>query len=187
VLAATGCAFVTSAVESVDDAVLAKLEKGHTRADFIEAAGLCRAAGLTLVPTFVAFTPWTTMDSYRELLDVVEALDLVEHVAPVQWSIRLLVTWQSRLLELTDIQSLIGYFDPRTLTYPWKHADPRVDQLQREIMALAGARPTQSRYAFVGQVRTLAGSPNPKSPDHEITKSPNPRTSIPYLDEPWYC
>ena len=32
----TGCLFVTSAVESVDDAVLAKLDKGHTRADFIE-------------------------------------------------------------------------------------------------------------------------------------------------------
>jgi hypothetical protein len=35
---ATGCLFVTSAVESVDDEVLAKLEKGHTRADFIAAA-----------------------------------------------------------------------------------------------------------------------------------------------------
>ena len=30
-LAATGCAFVTSAVESVDDRVLALLDKGHTR------------------------------------------------------------------------------------------------------------------------------------------------------------
>ncbi len=32
----TGCLFVTSAVESVDDAVLEKLDKGHTRADFVE-------------------------------------------------------------------------------------------------------------------------------------------------------
>ena len=45
VLADTGCLFVTSAVESVDDDVLAKLEKGHTRADFIAAAGVCRDAG----------------------------------------------------------------------------------------------------------------------------------------------
>ena len=52
----------------------------------------CRAAGLTLSPTFVAFTPWTTLDGYAEFLDDVEALDLVEHVAPVQWTIRLLVT-----------------------------------------------------------------------------------------------
>ena len=40
VLAETGCLFVTSAVESVDDEILAKLEKGHTRADFIAAAAL---------------------------------------------------------------------------------------------------------------------------------------------------
>ena len=34
---ATGCAFVTSAVESIDDEVLAIFDKGHTRADFVEA------------------------------------------------------------------------------------------------------------------------------------------------------
>ena len=62
-------------------------------------------AGLVLVPTFVAFTPWTTLDGYRDLLETVEALDLVEHVAPVQWGLRLLVTEGSRLLELDDIRA----------------------------------------------------------------------------------
>ena len=56
-LAATGCAFVTSAVESVDDEVLRLFDKGHTRADFVAAVALCRDAGVTLVPTFVAFHP----------------------------------------------------------------------------------------------------------------------------------
>src|SRR5690349_21515927 len=60
----TGCMFVTSAVESVDDGVLEKLEKGHTRRDFIEVAGEFRATGLTLAPTFIPFTPWTTRESY---------------------------------------------------------------------------------------------------------------------------
>ena len=186
-LEATGCLFVTSAVESVDDGVLAKLEKGHTRADFVAAARLCRAAGLTLIPTFVAFTPWTTIDNYRDLLDVVDDLDLVDHVAPVQWSIRLLVTWQSRLLELPDIATLVGPFDPRTLTYPWQHPDARVDDLQRRVMALAGVRMTESRQAFFNRVRTLALF---KSTDQQITTStdsPAPRTSVPYLNEPWYC
>ena len=118
VLAKTGCLFVTSAVESVDDRVLAKLEKGHTRADFITAAELCRSAGLTLVPTFVAFTPWTTVDSYVDLLNVVDDLGLTGHVAPVQWRIRLLVTWQSRLLELPDIQAVIGPFDRQDADLP---------------------------------------------------------------------
>jgi hypothetical protein len=38
----TGCAFVTTAVESVDDRVLRILDKGHTCADFIRLAGLMR-------------------------------------------------------------------------------------------------------------------------------------------------
>ncbi len=147
VLAKTGCLFVTSAVESVDDRVLEKLDKGHTRADFITAAGLCRSAGLTLVPTFVAFTPWTTVEGYVDLLNVVDDLGLTDHVAPVQLAIRLLVTWQSRLLELPDIRAVIGPFDAKTLTYPWQHPDPRVDELQRTMMELANA-PRLSRAAI---------------------------------------
>ena len=143
-LVKTGCLFVTSAVESVDDAVLEKLEKGHTRAGFIEAAALCRDAQLTLIPTFVAFTPWTTMASYIDLVNVVDDLGLTDHVAPVQWGIRLLVTFNSRLLELPDIQRVVGPFDPKTLTYPWTHDDPRVDALQRQMMALA-QQPRQAR------------------------------------------
>ncbi len=45
VLAGTGCLFVTSAVESLDDSVLARLAKGHTRADFVKALALVRAHG----------------------------------------------------------------------------------------------------------------------------------------------
>ena len=38
-LAASGCAFVTSAVESLDDRVLAFLDKGHTRAGLLRGGG----------------------------------------------------------------------------------------------------------------------------------------------------
>jgi radical SAM superfamily enzyme YgiQ (UPF0313 family) len=200
-LVATGCLYVTSAVESVDDAVLAKLEKGHTRADFIAAAGACRAAGLTLIPTFVAFTPWTTIESYRELLLCVEDLGLIDHVAPVQWSIRLLVTWNSRLLQLPDVASLVRPFDPKTLTYPWTHPDPRVDALQREVMELVGVRMTQSRREVFNQIRDVAHfrSTNQitsstdhaiSSPAQQLTSSPDAapaRATVPYLNEPWYC
>jgi radical SAM superfamily enzyme YgiQ (UPF0313 family) len=184
-LARTGCLLVTSAVESVDDDVLAKLEKGHTRADFIMAAGLCRAAGLTLVPTFVAFTPWTTIDGYRDLLDVVEELDLVENVSPVQWGIRLLITWQSRLLELPDIRALVGAFDQTTLTFPWRHPDPRVDELQADAMKIAGARLNGARYEVVSKIRACLGT---AAPSHSCTTAPpHPRTESPYMNEPWYC
>ena len=101
----TGCLFVTSAVESVDDRVLALLDKGHTRADFVEAVALCRASGLTLVPTFVAFHPWLTLDGYCDLLDTIDRLDLVDHVAPIQLAIRLLIPEGSRLLELEEMRA----------------------------------------------------------------------------------
>ena len=60
-----------SAVESVDDAVLEKFDKGHTRADFLAVVARFRELGMTLLPTFVPFTPWTTLDGYNELLDVI--------------------------------------------------------------------------------------------------------------------
>ena len=42
ILKRTNCAFVTSAIESLDDTVLAKLDKGHTRGDFLESVALMR-------------------------------------------------------------------------------------------------------------------------------------------------
>ena len=187
ILAETGCLFVTSAVESVDDNVLAKLEKGHTRADFIAAARLCREANLTLVPTFVAFTPWTTVAGYIDLLRVVADLDLVSNVAPVQWGIRLLVTWESRLLELPDIRAVIGAFDARTLTYPWRHEDARVDLLQQQIMAIAGVSRDRTREDIFAQVCELAGSISRDTEHCNVPAVLPSRATIPYLNEPWYC
>jgi radical SAM superfamily enzyme YgiQ (UPF0313 family) len=187
VLVETGCLFVTSAVESVDDRVLGYLEKGHTRADFIAAARACRDVGLTLAPTFVAFTPWTTLDGYHDLLDVVDELGLAGHVAPVQWGIRLLVTWQSRLLELADIQRLVGPFDAKTLTFPWRHPDEGVDALQRDVMELIGVRINAPRLDLFEAVRELV---SPKQPVAASADTPAPmlsRAAIPYLNEPWYC
>jgi radical SAM superfamily enzyme YgiQ (UPF0313 family) len=184
-LAETGCAFVTSAVESIDDRVLALLDKQHTRQDFIDAVAICRDAGVALVPTFVAFHPWLTIDGYSELLDTIESLDLETHVAPIQLAIRLLITDGSRLLELEDVRRLVRGFDSATLTYRWDHPDPRVDALQREISALVGLRLTADRRATFEAVSGLAhqraGLPRAAS------KPARDRATIPYLNEPWYC
>jgi radical SAM superfamily enzyme YgiQ (UPF0313 family) len=185
-LAATGCAFVTSAIESVDDRVLALLDKGHTKADFLDAVALCRAAGVTLVPTFVAFHPWLTLASYCDLLDTLDALDLVDHVAPIQLAIRLLIPQASRLLELDDLRVHVGAFDPETLTYRWSHPDRRVDDLQRDVMALVGTRLTADRRALFDEVSVLAheraGLPRIADP-----RPARDRATVPYLNEPWYC
>ena len=165
VLAATGCLFITSAVESVDDTVLERLRKGHTRADFERAVELCRAAGLALSPTFVPFTPWTTRDSYADLLATIRRLDLVEAVAPIQLGIRLLVTAESALLELPEITQLVAAFDPTSLTWPWQHADARVDGLQRQVMALVSAKAGEPRARCSRPSKRWPGSrPLPPQP-----------------------
>ena len=184
-LAATGCAFVTTAVESLDDRVLSLLDKGHTRADFVEAVALCRDAGLTLIPTFVAFHPWLTLDGYCDLVDTIAALDLVDHVAPIQLAIRLLIPEGSRLLTLDAMRVHVGAFDPATLTYRWSHPDPRVDELHREIAALVGSRLAADRRASFDAISALAhdraGLPRAAS------KPARDRATVPYLNEPWYC
>ena len=63
-----GCLFITSAIEAVDDRILDYLAKNHTNADFGRAVQLLRAAGIALAPTFVPFTPWTTLEGYITLL-----------------------------------------------------------------------------------------------------------------------
>jgi radical SAM superfamily enzyme YgiQ (UPF0313 family) len=188
VLRDTGCLFITSAVESVDDEVLRRLDKGHTRADFARAAAWLRQLGLPLVPTFVAFTPWTTIGGYLRMLDTIEGLELVEHVAPVQLAIRLLIPQGSRLLELEEIRAVIGCFDARQLAYPWRHPDPRVDRLQLEIMALVGRQLTAARADVFEAVRALACDWT--DPSQAPRRPPPPRVAraaVPYLNEPWYC
>ena len=186
-LAGTGCAFVTSAIESVDDRVLALFAKGHTRQDFVTSVALCRASGLTLVPTFVAFHPWLTLSSYCDLLDTIAQLDLVDHVAPIQLAIRLLVPEGSRLLTLDEMRPHLGPFDPATLAYRWSHPDPDVDALQREVMALVGRRLTADRRTVFDQVSALA---HKRAGIERPVADPSParnRATVPYLNEPWYC
>jgi radical SAM superfamily enzyme YgiQ (UPF0313 family) len=144
-LASTGCLFITSAVESIDDAVLLHLRKGHTRADFVTAVQLCRDAGITLSPTFVPFTPWTTLEGYDELLRTLDELEVMEQVAPIQLGIRLLITNGSPLLELAGIQAVVTGFDPASLTWPWRHSDPRVDALQQSVMRSVMEKSTAPR------------------------------------------
>ncbi|MGZ4814926.1 MAG: CUAEP/CCAEP-tail radical SAM (seleno)protein [Terriglobales bacterium] len=186
-LKATNCIFVVSAVESFDNALLARLDKGHTNEDFFRVVELFRRCGLGLAPTFVPFTPWTTLSSYESFLSTTAALDIVENVSPIQLAIRLLIPAGSRLLELAEIQGVIAPFDREKLCYPWQNPDPRVDELQRELEAAIqeGSRIGLSRRQVFAQVSRLV---NEKSgaPMKDFDPFPS-RTTIPYLTEPWYC
>ena len=184
-LVATGCAFVTTAVESFDDAVLEKLEKGHLHADFVDVVRHCASIGLTLSPTFVALTPWTTLDGYLAMLREIDRLGLVPAVSPIQYAIRLLIPQASRMLELEDVRARIERFDPRSLTYIWKHAEPRVDALQQQLEHLVGSRlnaPRDEVFARVWEIAHAAAGVG--APARVPLLS---RAAVPYLNEPWYC
>lgn len=180
-LRATGCLFIVSAVESLDDDVLRKLTKNHTRQDFLQVAELCRRAGITLQPTFVPFTPWTTREQLADLFEQIARLDLAEAVAPVQLSIRLLVTAGSKLLELDDIRKRVGPFDPNALVYPWSHPDPRIDELCDELQGIVTSSEKLKRSrteTFRKMWSAVDSASRPAIPA---------RATVPYLNEPWYC
>ncbi len=184
----TGCLFVTSAVESVDNEILDKLDKHHTRADFLDVVHRFQEIDLTLQPTFLPFTPWTSLESYLELLEVLRDNNLVENVAPIQLAIRLLIPAGSRLLELSEVRALVEPFDESAMVYPWKHSDPRVDALSQELQQIvhAGEKLNQSRSRIFERIETAArrAAGAPALPKRRPMIS---RATIPYLTEPWYC
>jgi radical SAM superfamily enzyme YgiQ (UPF0313 family) len=181
----TGCLFVTSAVESIDPIVLEALRKGHTREDFVRAVDVCRDAGVRLSPTFVPFTPWTTAAGYVELLDVLSALELQEDVAPIQLGIRLLVTAESALLELDGIRGVVDPFDPDSLSYPWRHPDPVVDHLQRQVMQTVSAMRSAPRHDVFQAIDAAA-----RAVAHAAPRAALPRgraAAAAHMTEAWYC
>ncbi|HXY09849.1 MAG TPA: CUAEP/CCAEP-tail radical SAM protein [Terriglobales bacterium] len=188
----TGCAFVTSAVESIDNAVLEIFGKNHTRDDFIDVARFCGELRLNFSPTFVTFTPWLSLDGYEDLLALLTKLNLAINVAPIQLAIRLLIPFGSRLLERSEVQRIIGPFDESALSYRWVHPDPRVDSLQEEVLRIvrAASDSRQGRMEVFNAVwrhlHTVMGGSTKYLRMPAIDPAPA-RVTIPYLTEPWYC
>jgi radical SAM superfamily enzyme YgiQ (UPF0313 family) len=190
-LARLGCAFIVSAVESLSPTVLARLAKGHTRADVEEALRILDDAGIPMRPTFVAFTPWTSASDYLEVLDFIAAHDLIEHVDPIQYAIRLLVPPGSALLDMPDAAGWFGPLDEATLSHTWAHPDPRMDALQREVAALVEAAasahlPTRETFAAIYALAAERLDHHPLASAEERGQGVRSRP-IPHLTEAWFC
>lgn len=188
----TGCLFVTSAIEAVDDHILDIFAKHHTREEFLRVVYRLRELGLTLNPTFVTFNPWISLEGYRDLLRVILENDLVRNVSPIQYAIRLLIPAGSRLLELPDVQEMVLPFDAAALAYPWRHPDPRMDALHTRIMTLVGAQgdvPDDrfATFARIWQLTEDAARSEASDPFALISTVNLSREPIPHLSEPWYC
>jgi radical SAM superfamily enzyme YgiQ (UPF0313 family) len=184
--AKSGCLFVTTAVESVDDQVLGYLLKNHQAGDFALAVALLRRHGIAMAPTFVAFTPWTTAQSYVALLQSITDLELVNAVPSIQLAIRLLVPTGSHLLQIDEMTRHLGPYDSTLLGYPWAHPDPRVDELAQSVMACvetaeANDASREDTFTRVWELAHAAlGKPAPALPARL-------GAVIPHHDEPWYC
>jgi hypothetical protein len=185
-LATLGAIFVTSAVESFSDRVLAKLAKGHTRADALAAFDLAEAAGVALRPSLLPFTPWGTLDEYLELIDVLEARGWLPNLDPVQLSIRLLVPPGSLLEGDTEIP--FEGLDAAALTWRWRHSDPRMDALQGQVAAEveAGATAGEPPLATIARVKALALAAAGLPHGHVRVLAPDQRR-VPRLTESWFC
>jgi radical SAM superfamily enzyme YgiQ (UPF0313 family) len=190
-MARLGCLFVVSAFESTDDATLARLDKGHTVADESRALAILRSEGIDVRPSWLPFTPWTTLGQVLDLVDFVAAHDLVGSVDPVQYSIRLLLPQGSLLLERADLATYLGPYDAEGLTWTWRSPDARVDTLQRDLAELAQAaaragEPIEATYERVRHAVATAAGWDPPSPP-PARGGLTPRSGTPRLTEPWFC
>jgi len=182
-----GCLFIVSAVESIDDRVLAILDKGHTRRDVEEVLHAVRAAGITLRPTFVPFSPWSGIEGQRDLIDFIVSRDLVDAVDPIQMTIRLLVPPGSLLLDHEAMKPHLVGLDAGRFTWTWRHPDPRVDALQIDSariveMAARDGRPDEETFRALA---LAAGATGTGLTTAGALRSA--RRRAPRLTEPWFC
>ncbi len=187
-MAAVGCAFVVSAIESLSDDVLAALVKGHTRADILRALDLVQKAGMPLRPSLLPFTPWTTLDDYLELLAFIREKDLVDNIDPVQYSLRLLIPPGSALLQKHAPAPWLGELDAPGFSYGWTHQDGRMDRLQQKVAARVEraerhGEPARSTFAAVEELAFAFGGLAPPMPRNVPQRRPTPAG----LTESWFC
>ncbi len=189
-MAAAGCLFVVCALESVNDEILERLDKGHTTAEAVLAIELLREHGIETRPSFMPFTPWTSPRDVLDIVDFVAAHDLVANVDPVQYTIRLLVPEGSLLLKRDDLREHLGPYQAERLSYPWRSADPEADRLQGLLSALvqqstAAQEPTGLTFARIrAAAREATGEPHGPEPEAIEMGSTEGR---PRLTEPWFC
>jgi hypothetical protein len=183
----SGCILVTTAVESVDDTILEYLDKGHTAAEFEQVVSLMKQHEIALAPTFIPFTPWTTISNYIDLLNKIAELKLIMSVNPVQLSLRLLIPSGSRILELPKQETCITDFNPASLGYTWVHRDAEVDVLQESIRNWTEQAESEglSRLEIFNGIRRIALSAA-GSDEKDVTEE-QCGEPVPVHSESWYC
>jgi len=185
-----GCAFFVTAVESLSDVVLRHLVKGHDRDDVYRAVKAAREARVSIRPSLVAFTPWTSAQDYFDLLDFIEEYALIDEVDPIQMAIRLLVPPGSHLLRSPHMDRYVTELDAENFIYRWEHSDERMDKLHEEALILVEDAATRQEDAAVtfSRIRELAADilERPEQAQPKAVFAPD-RIRPPRLTESWFC
>jgi radical SAM superfamily enzyme YgiQ (UPF0313 family) len=183
-----GCLFVISAFESVNDSVLNHLDKGHSRKDIRELLEIVGAAGIAIRPTWVPFTPWTTIDDYIDLLEFISEQQLIQNVDPVQYTVRLLVPPGSLLLNQKEMKPYLVDLDQANFSHRWSHPDPRMDELQRNVSKTVERLIESKTPTFIifERVREVAYSVRGESVAR-LQGYFMPEIEPPRLTESWFC
>jgi hypothetical protein len=184
-LASAGCLFVTTALECVDDRILAILDKGHTANDAALAIAALRAAAIQPRPSLLPFTPWTTLDGLADLVEFAAGHDLLDDIDPVQWTMRLLIPDGSLLLGRSELAPFLDGYDPDLLGWKWHAADPRTDALHRTLAALVeeSLMPGRDPMGVARQLADLITDAAGRRGVRFGTRQP----AGPRLSEAWFC
>ena len=191
-LRSLGCAFIVSAVESLNDNVLRHLEKGHTSADISEVFDLMAQVEIPLRPSLMPFSPWETLESYITLLNFVEERRIIEHIDPVHFSIRLLLPPGSALLTTPDSRQWLRELDAAAFTFRWQHPDPRMDALHRKVAILveeadrAKSNPVETFFHIKAIALAAAGKSLNGLEEKQYEGYGAPK-ALPHLTETWFC
>lgn len=184
-----GGLFVISAVESLSDRVLSILDKGHTRAGVLELLGVLRAAQIALRPSLLPFTPWSTLEDYRDLLAFIAEHDLVGNVDPVQLGVRLLVPPGSLLESHPEMKPHLVALEPHRFGWSWRHPDPRMDALAAEVSerieAMTDAK--ESAPAIYAAIAQAAGAAAEQDFRRDRLRHEQRAREVPRMTEPWFC
>ena len=152
----TGCAFITSAVESLDDRGARVAREGaHARRLRACRRPVPRRRRADVADVRRLHAVDDRRWSYLDLLHEIDRLELVEHVSPIQYAIRLLVPQGSRMLELAGDAGTDAAVRSRLPDVPVASPRSAVDRLQ-EADVTAGRREPE-RAAAPGVRSRLGG------------------------------
>tara|TARA_B100000945_G_scaffold321601_1_gene337442 strand:+ start:2957 stop:4360 length:1404 start_codon:yes stop_codon:yes gene_type:complete len=184
----SGCAFVVSALELLNDGILDLLDKGHTRLDIERTTKMFQEIDLVWRPSLLPFTPWTSIDDFLDLLDFVRRNDLINNIDPVQFSLRLLIPPNSVFYKSYSQASWMSNLDASNFTYIWHHPDLNMEILWSGINDLVreSYKLDSSYYDTFIEIEKFAYELAGK--DMSFSKFVTQRRPIPAgLTDSWFC